>query len=141
MSESLVSNASLEVRWGDQDAFGHVNHACFATYFEHARYVFFKELGIELDQMRAQGEGPILARLACDYRQELSCGDQLRVETTTAKVGHSSFHLRQVLYRNGLTEPAAEAEVVLVWFDYFTRQTQGLAPAVREWLMRYHRQT
>jgi acyl-CoA thioester hydrolase len=91
-----------------------------------------------LDRMRSQGEGPILARLACDYRRELSCGDQLTIETTTEKVGHSSFHLRQVLYKNGETDPAAEAEVVLVWFDYFTHQPQGLAPAVREWLMRYH---
>ena len=35
---------SCAVRWGDMDAYGHVNHAQFLRYLESARIALFEDL-------------------------------------------------------------------------------------------------
>jgi acyl-CoA thioester hydrolase len=55
---------TLAVRWGDMDAFGHVNNAAFFTYCESARISYFE--AIELDRWREDENGSSVVVLV-DY--------------------------------------------------------------------------
>lgn len=110
--------AEMDVRWGDEDSYGHVNNAIYLSYFEQGRADFFTEMGLHLDQSRAGGAGPIVAHLNCTYKQPLTYPTTIQVGVRCVEVGNRSFKLSQMICRKGETKPVAFGEVVCVWFDY-----------------------
>lgn len=60
-----VFEMSMPIRWGDMDAFGHVNNTVYFRYMEQARISWFEQLGI------AGGNGgPVDVAVALDERLE-----------------------------------------------------------------------
>jgi acyl-CoA thioester hydrolase len=113
---------SIEIRWRDCDAYQHVNNAVYATYLEECRD--------EWVEAALGGVGEpwdyVLARVAIDFRRELTLADEaVRVTAELTRVGTSSVTLRErVLTRAG--EVAAEAEAVLVARDRDTGRSRPL---------------
>lgn len=105
----LVTSLDLQLRFGDTDALGHINNAVYASYAEVGRLDFIRRLGLPPG-------GFILARLAMDYRLQVTLHDRCRITTEVARVGRSSITMRQVVHAND--EVATEIEAVVVWFDY-----------------------
>lgn len=99
----------IEIRWRDLDAFGHVNNAVYLTYLEEARDEWLERtLGSAWDY--------VLARVAIDYRRELTqADDEVLARCSLGRVGSSSLTTSEQLYAGD--ELAAEAEAVLVAFD------------------------
>ena len=122
----------IEIRWRDLDAFGHVNHVVFLTYLEEVR-----------DEWLARSLGDageiwsfVVARVAIDYRRELSLRDDVIVAHCGLDgVGKSSVRTREeILTRDG--EVAANAEVVLVARDPETSRSRPLTEEERGALQR-----
>lgn len=117
----------IEIRWRDLDAYRHVNNAVYATYLEECR----DEL---IDSMLA-GIGDawdyVLARVAIDYRRELTQADDVVVvRCAVERLGTSSITLREeIRTRDG--ELSAEAEAVLVARDQKTGRSRPLTEAER----------
>ena len=67
----------IEIRWRDLDAYRHVNNAVYATYLEECRDEFVDSaltgVGDTWDY--------VLARVAIDYRRELTQADDMVVVT------------------------------------------------------------
>ena len=103
----------IEIRWRDLDAYNHVNNAVYLTYLEEARDEWLE---------RSLGEGGsawgyVLARVAIDFRRELTQEDDVVVASCSlAHLGSSSVTTREEL-RTTSGELAAEAEAVLVALD------------------------
>lgn len=103
----------IEIRWRDQDAYGHVNNAVYLTYIEEVR-----DAWLERTLGRVGGVWDyVVARVAIDFRRELRREDGAVVaRCRLARIGRSS-----VLTSETLTtldgELAAEAEAVLVARD------------------------
>ncbi len=55
---------ALRIAWGDMDALAHVNNTIYVRWLESARVALFERL---LGPVRAEGVGPILASVTCDY--------------------------------------------------------------------------
>ena len=127
----------IEIRWRDVDAYRHVNNAVYATYLEECRDEW-------LDRALA-GAGDlwdfVLARVAIDFRRELTLDDDAVVVTCAlGRIGNSSVTLaEQIRTRSG--ELAAEAEAVLVARDRETGRSRPLTEAEREALERDLRDT
>ena len=66
-----VHEKEIEIRWRDLDVYGHVNHVVFLTYLEEARDEW---LGRTLGDP-AQVWDYVVARVAIDYKRELSLAD------------------------------------------------------------------
>ena len=99
----------IEIRWRDLDAYRHVNNAVYATYLEECRD--------ELAGNALAGIGDawdfVLARVAIDYRRELTQDDDaVVVRCAVERIGNSSITLREEI-RTVSGELAAEAEAVL----------------------------
>jgi acyl-CoA thioester hydrolase len=122
-----VHEKEIEIRWRDLDAYGHVNHAVFATYLEEVRDEWLERaLGRDGDLWDY-----VVARVAIDYRRELKLeDDRVRARCGLDSLGTSSVRTREaVIVDDG--EVAAEAEAVLVARDPETRRPRPLTGAER----------
>jgi len=122
-----VHEKRIEIRWRDVDAFRHVNNAVYATYLEECRD--------ELAESALAGNGDswdfVLARVAIDYRRELTLDDdEVVVRCAVERIGTASITLREQI-RTPTGELAAESEAVLVARDPETGRSRPLSEAER----------
>ncbi len=115
-------SVSIPVAWGEMDSFQHVNNVAYARWIETGRIAYFGRIGF-LERMKAEGIGPILARLTIDYRRPVTFPDTVRVDVTTTKIGRTSFTLAYRIRSDALQADVATAEDVIVVMDYRTSRT------------------
>ena len=117
-------STTIEVRFRDIDAMGHVNHAVFFTYMETARFRFFDRF---LDITRP-GETPfILGETSCRYLSPLLLGETVTVGLGVARFGNKSFTM--IFHLEGdIARPVAVGRAVLVMYDYEKEQTIPVPP-------------
>lgn len=122
----------LDVRWGDFDSLGHVNHAVYATYCEHARLKYLETvLGVRLDQLStgADGFSMVIANLEIDYRYPISDPGTVTVAMGVTDLGTSSIVMEYELRAEG--EVAAAVESTMVAVD---PETGTSMPLREEWV-------
>ena len=107
----------LPVRWGDQDALGHVNNTVFFAYCESARMAYFTKLRIE-DQGAGAERGPVLATASCTFKEQVHYPATLLVEVRVGRIGRSSFTLHYELLDQATGSSVASGESVVVWASY-----------------------
>ena len=122
----------IEIRWRDQDAYGHVNNAVYLTYLEEVRDEWLERaLGDSGDAW-----GYVTARVAIDFRRELTQDDEAIVARLwLTRIGMSSVTTQEEIVTVG-GELAAEAEAVLVARDTETGRSRPLSDAERAALER-----
>jgi acyl-CoA thioester hydrolase len=133
----------VAVRWSDQDAYGHVNHARVVTLLEDAR------TGLLFDAATRAGvaafeAGLLVATLEVRYRRPIPWTPAgVRVEMTAQDVRAASF---LVAYRLLLpsgdgafdeAKPAATATTQLVPYDLATERPRRLTAEERAFLGEY----
>ena len=119
----------IEIRWRDQDAYGHVNNAVFLTYLEEVRDEWLCRV---TGRSEADPWDYLLARVAIDFRRELRERDgEIVAKCGLLELGRSSVRTREELWtRDG--ELAAEAIGVVVALDPGTGRSRPLSAAERE---------
>ena len=108
---------TLDLPWGDQDAFGHVNNVAYFRYFEQSRVAFLREVGW-MPVGTPTGVGPIVHSTQARFRRPLAYPDALRVGTRLAQVGADRVTLEHAVASGRLGEVAADGWAVVVCFDY-----------------------
>lgn len=122
---SLEHTCTIHVRSYELDSFGHVNHAVYLNYFEHARFQALAAGGFPPGALEERGEGVHVVRLEVDYRRQLRMGEAVEIATRVDEFRNSSMTLAQVAYRAGERDHIfAEARVVAVWIGTDGRPTR-----------------
>jgi acyl-CoA thioester hydrolase len=112
------------VRWGDLDAFGHVNNATYLIYAQEARFAWSKMLEM------------VVARAEVDFIAPIYTGDiYIDVEIWVNKIGTSSFGVTYEM-KNG-DELLAVVKTVQVTVSMDTKKSRPLTDAEREFLNKY----
>jgi acyl-CoA thioester hydrolase len=112
------------VRWGDLDAFGHVNNATYLVYAQEARFAWSKMIEM------------VVARAEVDFIAPIYTGDiYIDVEIWVNKIGNSSFGLTYEM-KNG-DELLARIKTVQVTVSMDTKKSRPLTDAEREFLAKY----
>ena len=112
------------VRWGDLDAFGHVNNATYLIYAQEARFAWSKMLEM------------VVARAEVDFIAPIYTGDiYIDVEIWVNKIGTSSFGVTYEM-KNG-DELVAVVKTVQVTVSMDTKKSRPLTDAEREFLNKY----
>ena len=112
---------SCAVRWGDMDAYGHVNHALFWRYLESARIALFEEACGAADLPML-----VVAEARCRYLAELRYPATVTVHSALQKVRGGSLEVVAEI-REG-ERLCAKAQVQLVCFDPVRRRPTRLPP-------------
>ena len=120
----------VAVRYGDIDAQGHVNNACYFTYMEEGRLRYWQALGL-WRPVSAYGEiSQIVADAACTYQQPIFLGQTVDVAVRVARLGAKSLHVDYRL--TVLGQPVAAGRTVQVAYDYSARHSVPIPPAWRQ---------
>jgi acyl-CoA thioester hydrolase len=105
-----MAERRIQIRWRDLDAYGHVNNAVYLNYLEEARDAWVEEtLGAAGDTWDF-----VLARVAIDYRQELTQDDgEVVVRCRLGSVGRSSVRTNEeIVKRDGTISAVAQSVIV-----------------------------
>ena len=112
------------VRWGDLDAFGHVNNATYLVYAQEARYAWSKMLEM------------VVARAEVDFVAPIYTGDfYLDIEIWVNKIGNSSFGLTYEM--KNVDELVARVKTVQVTVSMDTKKSRPITDAERDFLTKY----
>lgn len=120
----------IEVRWGEQDALGHVNNTVYFRWFESARIEYMDRIDSGVT-MNAGGIGPILASIKCDFKKQIKFPDQVHVGTRVEKIGRTSIHVVHAVYSEHHQAIAALGDSTLVVFDYNSGRPQRVSESLR----------
>ncbi|MBK8284332.1 MAG: acyl-CoA thioesterase [Ahniella sp.] len=121
---------TIPVRWGDMDAFNHVNNSVYATYLEELRLRWFATIP---GPWVNEDMGPVVASMRIEYRQTIEWPEELSVTMACERAGRSSLTL--AFWIRSSTESSrlyAEGSTVLVWIDRRTGKSMELPVHVRE---------
>lgn len=131
----MIHHRSIQVRWDDLDAFGHVNNAVYLTYVQEAR------ADLTWYSRQLSGEEPILtdmvvARTEVDYLEPIYTGGiEVDVAITVARLGTASFDLDYVISHDGVIH--AKLKTVQVAVSIETKRSRPLTDEERAFLSRY----
>lgn len=101
----------IPLRWGDMDAFGHVNNTSYFRYFEEARFLWMLEQGLSL---KAESF-PVVVTLGSTFLKPLFYPDTLRIELSLSEPGRSSFMIHYHVYSTAQNALVNEGYSKVVW--------------------------
>jgi acyl-CoA thioester hydrolase len=128
MNDALHFSCEIPLRWGDMDAFGHVNNTVYFRYFEEARFLWMIEQGLS----RTADAHPVVVTIGCNFLRPLFHPDVLRIELALSEPGRSSFMIRyNVFSQQDPSNPAAEGYSKVVWVSGENGKSEPLPDSVR----------
>ena len=127
-----VHESKMSIRWGDMDAYGHVNNTLFFRYLESARFDFFEKICMPvLDRAPVI----ILAEINCQFKAELRYPADIIVKTGVSRFGNSSFNVHADIYQGETL--CASSDATMVWVDAQSHRPDKIPAAVREAIEQY----
>ena len=121
---------SVEVRWGDMDAVGHVNNTVYFVYLESARVELLHRIGARRAQ-RNDRQGPALVTTTCDFKRQVVYPATIDVGVRVERIGNRSFEMRYGLFLHGTDELVATGRSVNAWIDYAAQRAVELPDDLR----------
>ena len=117
----LVHQMIMPIRWGDMDAYGHVNNTVYFRYMEQARCEWITSLGYAV---APSCESMLMINGFCNFYQQLAFPGDLILKTSIGAVGRTSLDL----YTSMALTTAPEVEVAIggatmVWVDLTTNKS------------------
>ena len=120
------------IRWGDMDAFGHVNNTVYFRYMESGRIAFLEQAAGDLE---IQGEGPVIVTAYCSFIRQLKYPGEIEIRTFAGPAGRSSFEvtheIRMVDTDGNAAGVAAEGGGKVVWIDFAAEKSVPLPVGLR----------
>lgn len=116
----------IQVRWGDMDAYGHVNNAMFFKYLESGRFAYIEDLIMPI----LGGDIPIivLADIQCKFEQQIVYPATVVVKTKVTRLGNSSFDVVAEIWN--AEQRVAVSKAVLVWVSAETYRPMAVPEVV-----------
>jgi len=109
----LVHTSTQVIRWGDMDAFGHVNNTVYFRYMEQARiewlYAQAKAVG------HAGNDGPVIVNASCNFLLPLVYPGEVEVLMYLGPPGRTSIGSFYELFVAG--KMYADGAAKIVWID------------------------
>ena len=122
----------IDLRWGDADAFGHVNNVVFFRYLEEARARAIPESGPGSTILSG---GLVVAEQQLKYLAPLHYRKApVQVGMTVNHVGGSSFRLACRVFDAQSGTVYSEGFVALVTYNFTTGAPRKLSSDERAWL-------
>jgi acyl-CoA thioester hydrolase len=120
---------TLQIRYNDYDAKGHINNAVYLTYFELGRMAAWRAAGGDVEA------NFILAEAQITYRAPAMVGVPLDLEVTTAEVRNKAWVWRYRVLDARDDTVIAEGTTTQVMYDYVGRRSVEIPTAMRTALM------
>jgi acyl-CoA thioester hydrolase len=128
--------AQVPLRWTDQDAYRHLNHARAVTLLEEARIALFFDRAAA-DGVGTFSSGLLVVGLGVEYKRQVAYrAHTLRVVMTVDEVRAATFVIRYALHDG----PAGDAPVAITAhtrmapFDLVAQRPRRISAEEKAWL-------
>ena len=105
---------SITVRTYECDSYGHVNHAVFVNYLEHARLQYMRAVGYDYNGLIQAGYFTVIARLEIDYKAPAYADDELQIESEPVSVRRITGVVQQTIRRGDTVIAIAKVQWCVV---------------------------
>ena len=124
-----IARVPMCVRWGDLDAFNHVNNATFLVYAQEARLAWLAGIdGVWFDETMM----PVVAAAQVNFRRQLAWPAQIVVELAATRIGNSSLTIaHRIVAADDRACVYADGDVVMVWVEPASGRSVALPAAIR----------
>ena len=119
----------IPVAWGEMDSMQHVNHTVYLKWMETARFEFFEKMGM-VDLMEESRVGNILKSIECRYWIPLTYPDTVSVGAKLSEFRDAEYLMDQVVFSHKHSAIAAEAQPLMVMYDYQELKKTSIPPLV-----------
>ncbi len=130
LRDIVMHEVDMAVRWGDMDAYNHVNNTVYFRYMEQCRLEWFAKLGFKTVD---EDVVPILVEANCRFIRAVTHPSTVRVTIRVTDIGpkivettHDIF-VGDVLYATGICK--------LLWMSRSANKAVALPDAVRARLL------
>ena len=120
---------AIPTRWGDNDAYGHVNNVVYYSYFDSAVNRHLIERGV-LDIANSAIIG-IVIETQCTFFSSVAFPDQVTVGLKVIHLGNSSVRYEIAIFQTDSDAASAVGEFVHVYVDRASNTPVPIPPAVR----------
>jgi acyl-CoA thioester hydrolase len=133
---SYKFSTSIEVRFRDLDALGHVNNAVYLTYFEIARLHYWKKL---LGEFAFEEHSFVVVRAECNYRSPAEVGQVLKVFAKVSEMRNSSFVFSYEIIESQSGRLVSEGSTVQACFDPKKKKAKPIPQDLRKRILDFER--
>ena len=126
--KKLIHVTTMPIRWGDMDAYGHVNNTVYFRYMEQARVEWLEDMKIEV---RPGGLGPVIINASCTFLVPMNYPGLVEVKTFAGLPGRSSVQTHVEMRIVGAPTLYAEGAAKVVWMDTRTGKSAPIPDHVR----------
>jgi acyl-CoA thioester hydrolase len=117
LEQQYIVSTEIKVKWGEMDAFQHLNNTVYIRYIEDGRIDLLEKLGMSSD-MKTFNIGPILASIQCDYLAPVTYPDTIIVFSTATQTGAKKIELEHKLWSTKQNCLVAKSTGVGVYYDF-----------------------
>jgi acyl-CoA thioester hydrolase len=111
---TLVHTSLIAIRWGDMDAYGHVNNTIYFRYLEQVRVEYLESLGYLI---QPTGTAPVIINTSCTFLIPLTYPGMLEVRMFLGAPGRSSIPSTYEIRMRGDDTVYASGAAKIVWID------------------------
>ena len=109
----LLYKIEMDIRWGDLDAFNHVNNTGYLRFIEEARVQWFRSLESDWSNVDC---APILAAIQNNYKKPISWPEKIHVELFCEHIGTKSLKLAHLITSTSDANVVyADGHTIMVW--------------------------
>ncbi len=124
----LIHTTTVPIRWGDMDAYGHVNNTIYFRYMEQARCEWLEEQGYKV---APEGHAPVIINAACTFMIPMTYPGTVEVRTYAGHLGRSSLETTYEMRIVGEETVYAQGSAKIVWMDTATGKSVPIPDALR----------
>lgn len=125
----LIHTTRMPVRWGDMDAYGHVNNTVYFRYFEQARVEWLERMGSRVSS--DEPVGPVIINASCTFFAPVNYPATVVIEMYAGDPGRTSVMTWYKLFVEGDERVYAEGAAKTVWMDTRTGKSAPIPDEVR----------
>ncbi|GGH04457.1 acyl-CoA thioesterase [Mucilaginibacter phyllosphaerae] len=138
MTEKLTDykyQTDIIIRFSDIDARGHVNNAVYLTYFEVARFNYWRDVA----RWNLKEIGIVIGRSEINYLKPVTIDDVLVCYVRVIRIGNSSFDVMHVLTK--VTDKGHEicttCKTTCISYDYTSNRSVPIPKEGRQNMIDY----
>ncbi len=120
---------TIQTRWSDNDAYGHVNNVVYYSWFDTVVNEYLIAAGaLDIEASAVVG---LVVETQCNYFSELAFPQPVEAGLRVARIGRSSVRYEIGIFAAGADEASAQGHFVHVYVDRASRRPAELPPALR----------
>src|SRR3990167_1723055 len=112
----LIDRVQFTIRWGDMDAYGHLNNTAYFLYLQEARFELMRKYNLIYD---GSVPGPILLSTNFNFKRQITYPAIIVVETHLIDIERKKVTLRHSIHdanTSGLIY--GDGEALVIWYDF-----------------------